>query len=57
MQIIVMIIIIIILVIKLFRAHTNVPSTVFCVKLTYIAILRYRGAVEEGAVEICAFVL
>ena len=28
----------------------------FCVNLTYIAILRYRRAAEEVAVEICAFV-
>ena len=31
--------------------------TAFCVKLTYIAILRYRRAVDEVAVEICTFVL
>ena len=31
--------------------------TAFCVKLTYIAILRYRRAADEVAVEICAFVL
>ena len=29
----------------------------FCVKLTCIAILRYRRAADEVAVEICAFVL
>ena len=29
----------------------------FCVKLTYIAILQYRRAADEVAVEICVFVL
>ena len=31
--------------------------TAFCVKLTYIAIVRYRRAADEVAVEICEFVL
>jgi len=38
------------------RAGTR-HLTVFSVKLTYLAMLRYREAAEEGAIEIGAFVL
>ena len=41
---------------KYSRAQTC-RLTAFCIKLTYIAILRYRRTADEVAVEICAFVL
>ena len=38
-------------------SHAQTCLTAFCVALTYTAILRYRRAADEVAVEICASVL